>query len=120
MPAGQSLIDFLNVVKYPPSLTFLVLSLGFDLVLLSLFSRAAHWLSTVARPLVTLGQAAPYFFLSHWFVYAVLGRAFFPTPGGLLATYLIWIVGLVSLIPICKAYESFKHRMPAASVWRLL
>ena len=41
MPAGQSLIDFLNVVKYPPSLTFLLLSLGFDLVLLSLFARAA-------------------------------------------------------------------------------
>ncbi len=39
MPAGQSLIDFFNVVKYPPSLTFLLLSLGFDLVLLGLFAR---------------------------------------------------------------------------------
>lgn len=95
-------------------------SLGFDLVMLSLFSRAAHWLSTVARPLVTLGQAALYFFLVHWFVYAVLGGAFFPTPGGLPATYLIWILGLVASLPICKNYESFKHRMPAASVWRMI
>ena len=76
MPAGQSLIDFFNAVKYPPSLTFLLLSLGFDLVLLSLFARAAPWLSTVARPLVTLGHAAPYFFLVHWFVYAAMGSIF--------------------------------------------
>ncbi|MCJ7678592.1 MAG: hypothetical protein MUO35_12835 [Anaerolineales bacterium] len=74
----------------------------------------------MARPLVTLGQAALYFFQSRWFVYAVLGRAFFLTPGGLPATYLIWIIGLVSLYPICKAYEAFKHRRPAASVWRLI
>jgi len=114
------LIDFLNVVKYPPSLTFLLLSLGFDLVLLSLFARAAHWLSTAARPLVTLGQAALYFFLVHWFVYAVLGGAFFLTPGGLPATYLIWITSLVALIPISKASKAFKPTMPAASVWRMI
>jgi len=120
MPAGRSLIDFFNVIKYPPSLTFLLLSLGFDLVLLGLFSRATQWLSTGARPLVTLGQAALYFFLAHWFVYAVLGGAFFPKPGDLPATYLVWIVGLVTLYPICKAYEAFKHRMPAASVWRMI
>ena len=120
MPAGRSLIDFFNVVKYPPSLTFLLLSLGFDLVLLGVFSRAARWLSTTARPLVTLGQAALYFFLAHWFVYAVMGGAFFPTPGGLPATYLVWIVGLAVLYPICKAYEAFKHRMPVRSVWRMI
>ena len=120
MPAGRSLIDFFNVVKYPPSLTFLLLSLGVDLVLLGLFSHAARWLSTTARPLVTLGQAALYFFLAHWFVYAVMGGAFFPTPGGLPATYLVWIVGLAVLYPICKAYEAFKHRMPVASVWRMI
>jgi uncharacterized membrane protein len=120
MPAGRSLIDFLNVIKYPPSLTFLLLALGFNLVLLGLFSRATQWLSTTARPLVTLGRAALYFFLAHWFVYAVLGGAFFTKPGDLPATYLVWIVGLVALYPICKAYEAFKHRMPAASVWRMI
>jgi len=109
----------LQRVKGPPSLTFLLLSLGFGLVLLSLFARAAHWLSTVARPLTTLGQAALYFFLVHWFVYAAMGSVF-RTPGGLPATYLVWIIELVSLYPMCKAYEAFKHRLPAASVWRLI
>jgi uncharacterized membrane protein len=119
MPAGQTLIDFFNVVKYPPSLTFLLLSLGFDLVMLGLFSRLGHWLTAWARPLVVLGQAALYFFLVHWFAYAALGWAF-PTPGGLPATYLVWILGLVALYPICKAYEAFKHHMPVASVWRMI
>ena len=111
---------FLNLVKYPPSLTFLLLTLGFDLVLLSVYARTLRGPAPAARPLVTLGQAALYFFLAHWFIYAVLGRAFFPSPGGLPATYGVWIIGLVSLYPICKAYEAFKHRMPAASVWRLV
>ncbi len=117
-PAGR-LIDFFNIVKSPPSLTFLLLSLGVDLVLWVCSRMPRWWLSTTARPLVTLGQAALYFFVAHWFVYAVMGGAFFPTPGGLPATYLVWIVGLAVLYPICKAYEAFKHRMPAASVWRM-
>ena len=39
-PAYESWIDFLNVVKYPPSLTFLFLTLGIDLLLLGLFYHA--------------------------------------------------------------------------------
>jgi peptidoglycan/LPS O-acetylase OafA/YrhL len=109
----------LQRVRVPPSLTFLLLTLGFDLVLLSLYARAVLGLATIARPLVTLGQATLYFFLVHWFMYAAMGSAF-RTPGGLPATYIVWIIGLVSLYPICKAYEAFKHRMPAASVWRLI
>jgi hypothetical protein len=91
-----------------------------NLVLLGLFSRATKWLSTAARPLVAMGQVALYFFLAHWFVYAMLGGAFFPKPGDLRATYMIWIVGLAALYSICKASEEFKHRMPAASVWRMI
>ena len=119
MPYGNTLIDFLNVVKYPPSLSFLLLSLGFDLVVLSLFARAARWLAGWGQPLVILGQTALYFFLAHWFVYGAFGMAF-PTPGGLAETYLVWVVGLVALYPICKAYEAFKHRTPASSVWRMI
>ena len=119
MPSGNTVIDFLNVVKYPPSLSFLLLSLGFDLVALSLFARAARWLADWGQPLVILGQTALYFFLAHWFVYGAFGMVF-PTPAGLAETYLVWVVGLVALYPVCRAYEAFKHRTPASSVWRMI
>jgi uncharacterized membrane protein len=119
MPNGNTVIDLLNVVKYPPSLSFLLLSLGFDLVALALFARAARWLAGWGQPLVILGQTALYFFLAHWFVYGAFGIAL-PTPGGLAETYLVWVVGLAALYPICKAYEAFKHRTLASSVWRMI
>lgn len=119
MPAGNTVVDFLNVVKYPPSLSFLLLSLGFDLVLLYVFSRAAHWLAEWGQPLVVLGQAALYFFIVHWFIYGAFGMGF-STPGGLPQTYLVWALGLVALYPICSAYEAFKHSTPVTSVWRMI
>jgi len=119
MPNGNTMIDFLKVVKYPPSLSFLLLSLGFDLVLLALFARASRWLAGWGQPLIVLGQAALYFFIVHWFIYGALGVGFV-TPGGLPQTYLVWAVGLVALYPICKAYESFKHHTPVSSVWRMI
>ena len=119
VPYGNTVIDLLYVVKYPPSLSFLLLSLGFDLVALSLFARAARWLAGWGQPLVILGQTALYFFLAHWFIYGA-SRMAFPTRGGLAETYLVWAVGLVALYPICKAYEAFKHRTPASSVWRMI
>ncbi|MBN1137520.1 MAG: DUF1624 domain-containing protein [Anaerolineae bacterium] len=119
LPAGQSAIAFLNLVKYPPSLSFLLLSLGFDLVALYLLSRIASRLTTWGRPVVTLGRAALFFFLVHWFVYAAMGLVW-SAPGGLPQTYLAWAVGLVLLYPVCKTFEAFKHSMPAASVWRMV
>lgn len=119
IPTGHTLVDFFNVVKYPPSLSFLLISLGFDLVLLYLFSRILPALDTWARPVVLFGQAALYFFLAHWFVYAAMGLVW-SEPGGLPKTYLAWAVGLILLYPLCQTYEAFKHRMPVTSIWRML
>jgi len=119
MPNGNTAIDFLNVVKYPPSLSFLLLTLCFDLVALALFARASRWLAGWGQPLVILGQSALYFFLVHWFIYGAFGMGFF-TPKGLPQTYFVWVIGLIALYPICKTYEAFKHRTPASSVWRMI
>ncbi len=44
---GNTWIDFLNLVKYPPSITFTLLTMGINLVLLGLFSRANEKVQTI-------------------------------------------------------------------------
>jgi len=118
-PEGIAFIDYFNLVKYPPSLTFLLLTLGVDLVLLFGLSKAVTSLDGWARPLVILGRAALWFFLIHWTIYRAIG-AYFPEPAGLAPTYLAWVAGLALLYPICRSFEAFKHRSAPGTIWRLL
>jgi uncharacterized membrane protein len=117
--AGRSVIDLLNLVKYPPSLSFLLLSLGFDLVLLYLFAAAGERLERLGRRILTLGKTALYFFLGHWFIYRVLGEIFVQ-PGALTLTYLAWAIGLVLMVPVCQTYRRMREASSAGSIWRMI
>jgi uncharacterized membrane protein len=63
-------MSFLNVTKYPPSLLFLLLTLGVGLLLLRLYEapRLAIWL----RPLADIGAAPMFFYLLHLYVLKLL------------------------------------------------
>jgi uncharacterized membrane protein len=52
-PAAPVWIAFLNVVKYPPSIVFLALTLGVDLLLLALLALADQRPTTNDQPLTT-------------------------------------------------------------------
>lgn len=68
--AGQTLMSVLNVTKYPPSLLFLLLTLGIGLLLLRLYELPA-----VARrlhPLAEVGAAPMFFYLLHLYVLKLL------------------------------------------------
>ncbi len=54
---GDNWIDYLNPVKYPPSMTFTLLTTGVNLILLWLFSRTGVAARHLLQPLVVLGQA---------------------------------------------------------------
>lgn len=66
----STLIGFFNVTKYPPSLLFLLLTLGVGAWLLRAFenARLAHALS----PLSTFGAAPMFFYLLHLYVLKLL------------------------------------------------
>jgi uncharacterized membrane protein len=117
--AGTGWIDFLNVVKYPPSLVFTLLTLGINCVLLSLFARTSSILEKWCKPVLVFGKTALYFFLTHWFLYGAFGFFFFQ-PGTLLPMYTAWGVGLLLLYPLCREYMSLKRRTSPDSVWRLV
>lgn len=66
----RTAISFFNVTKYPPSLLFLLLTLGVGLLLLRLFewpilARGLHWLAT-------FGAAPMFFYLVHLYLLKLL------------------------------------------------
>ena len=85
-------------------------------LLLALFTRFDHKL-TRHHPLLVFGRTALFFYVVHMYVYALSGFAF-PTGTGLASTYLIWLIGLVLLYPLCRWYGGFKQRRAPNSIWR--
>jgi len=112
-------IDVLNVVKYPPAPVFLLLTLGIDLLLLMVFSRAGQIAPRGLQPLVVLGQSPLVFYLAHLYLYAIIGLIV-GHDLGILRMLPLWLLGLVILLPLCWLYGRFKQRQPITSVWRLL
>ena len=116
---GSGWIAFLNNVKYPPSMTFLLLALGIDLTLLFAFSRSVLKLITdYFSPLIVFGTTPLFFYVAHLYLYGFIGRTFFPQGTGIPAMYPWWFVGLVILYPLCWLYRRFKNSQPPNSIWR--
>lgn len=112
-------ITFLNVTKYPPSLAYILLTLGVDLLLLALFARVITTLRRWARPLFVFGQTALFFYLAHLYLYAVMGLTITPAGGTSLGwMYANWAGGLVLLYLFCVRYRKFKQGTAPNSVWR--
>lgn len=116
-PIDNSWIAFLNVTKYPPSLTFFFITLGLFFLLLYFFSRFEKVLIKWRNPLVVFGQTPFFFYIIHLYIFAFIGFAF-PNGTRLLLAYPFWLVVLLLLFPLCKWYGSFKRGTVPNSVWR--
>lgn len=115
---GDTWIDFLNVVKYPPSITFLLLTTGTNLLLLGLLARAGEGLQKVFQPLLVFGRVPLFFYLAHLFLYAGLGLLLTPQGSNWPTMLLCWLLGLLILYPLCLWYGRFKRQRPTGSIWR--
>ncbi|HME46331.1 MAG TPA: heparan-alpha-glucosaminide N-acetyltransferase domain-containing protein [Syntrophorhabdales bacterium] len=116
VPSGW--LGFLNVVKYPPSLVFLAITLGINLIAMTAWERAEPYFQNPRNPLLVFGRVPLFFYLVHLWMYCLLGL-FFAGGSGLAAMYCFWLVGLVLLYPLCYAFNRFKQRRPVDSIWRL-
>jgi hypothetical protein len=116
--SGGDFLEFLYVVKYPPSLAFLCITLGVNALLLWLFSllRNNRIFRHGLNPLLVFGRSALFFYLAHLYLYAWLGMQFAPRGS---AMYPWWLVGLAILYPLCWAWGKFKHSRSRNSLWRL-
>ena len=67
---GSTLMSVFNITKYPPSLLFLLLTLGIGLLLLRLYEQPR--VARALAPLADIGAAPMFFYLLHLYVLKLL------------------------------------------------
>ena len=111
-----SLVQWLYVSKYPPSLTFALLELGLMALILSGFFWYQRNLKRPIRnrnPLLVFGQTAFFFYLIHMHILIFSGLALgMFMQQGLGAAYLAALAVLILLYPVCLWFRRFKARRP--------
>ncbi len=103
---------FLRVSKYPPSLTFTLLELGLlALIQAAMMAWERKFGSRPNGALLVFGQTSMFFYLVHRIVLegpaTYLGLRGF---GDLGSVYLISLLLLLALYPLCRWYRSLKQR----------
>jgi uncharacterized membrane protein len=107
-----SLVQWLHVSKYPPSLTYATLELGLMALLLSVAMAAEHAAGD-AGPVAVFGQTALFFYLLH--VHALALAATLTGTAGRGGVLSAWICGsavVVALWPLCRRYGRYKRAHP--------
>ncbi len=110
-------IGFLNLNKYPPSLSFVLLMLGLNLLILAVFEKLGTGLKKWGKPLLIFGSTAFFFYVLHMYLFAALSFAF-PYGTNLPLIYPVWLLMLFFLYPLCLWYGRFKRRTQPESIWR--
>ena len=119
-------MSFLDTTKYPPSLLYLLMTLGPAIAVLPLLERLHGW---AAHVLVTFGRVPLFFYVVHLYVIHVLVVAvaaaggwdprafltvwvFFPPDFGfgLGVVYAAWIGVVAALYPTCRWFAGVKAR----------
>lgn len=117
-PRDSSWIEFLNLIKYPPSLVFTLFMVGGNLLVLAAFERTHVWTTRLGGWLETFGRAPLAFYIAHLWLFALVGVAWFRQGASYGVVYAIWLAGLVPLYVATAGYARFTARKPAGSVWK--
>lgn len=117
--AGEDWIAFFNLVKYPPALVFLCLTMGINFLLIRLFTWLEAVLPSLLQPLSVFGRAPLFFYLTHLYLYGLVGSWIAPDGMPIVQMLPLWLLGLAALYPLCQWYSRFKSTRPLESVWRL-
>jgi len=113
----SSLINFLAIIKYPPSVAFVVITfaiLGGLFWLISKYEKIA-----ILQPLLVFGKVPLFFYFAHYYLYIIISK-FTNHAISLSRMYVLWVLGLIVLYPVCKYYGQFKKQQSENSFWRYL
>lgn len=114
---GPGFVGFMNLTKYPPSLDFLLATLGINLMLLGVLARVS--IRAVNEPLEVFGRSPLFFYLLHLYVFSSVSWAF-RSGTTWFVMYVVWAAAVAAMYPACRWYARFKAARPVESVWRLL
>ncbi len=116
-----SLIQWLHVSKYPPSLSFALMTLGLmALIMWLFFTIYQHNRYPTSNPLLLFGRVPLFFYLLH--VHLLTGAAKLLgmwKKGGLPETFVAAGLVLFALYPLCNWYARIKHDRPK-SLWKYI
>jgi len=125
----NTFLSFISVHKYPPSLLFICLTIGPAFLLLSLLEKVQNPFTGVMR---IYGRVAFFYYILHIYLIHILATiSFFANghsiqdamisaeklpflfliPGegyNLLVVYLVWLLVIITLYPLCKWYDNYK------------
>jgi uncharacterized membrane protein len=123
-----TLLSFLNVTKYPPSLLYLLVTLGGAALALPALEWAKGWIGSA---LTVFGRTPLFFYVLHLYVGVAAALAFtlargyslqeiadWPKAGGppadfgagLAGAYIAWILIILALYPLCQWFAGVKRR----------
>jgi uncharacterized membrane protein len=125
---APTLLSFINCEKYAPSLLYLAMTIGPGLILLGVFQTAR---TAMARAIVAIGRVPFLFYVAHIVLLHAMAIVVahvaigdiewlfvhmpaFNKPEGyglsLSAVYVLWLVALTLLYPMCRWFGALKQR----------
>lgn len=128
--ALKTVLSFIKVNKYPPSLLYLLITLGPSLIFLAFTEQAS---SKISKIVSVYGRVPMFYYILHiyllhlvtmvaaglftnfswrvwilkeplWFTQSLKGYGF-----SLSIVYLVWLGIVISLYPLCKWYDRYKQ-----------
>ena len=125
--AGFTVFSFLDCTKYPPSLCYLLMTLGPGLLLLAWFERGVP---AILRPALVFGRVPFFYYVLHIPLIHALAAIMLhfqvgdatvspftdsakvpPSAGVTLAVvYAVWLVVILLLHPVCRWFADLKRR----------
>jgi|SRR6266536_1200870 len=132
-----SFLSFLNVTKYPPSLLYVLMTLGPAFIFLVFAERAPN---AFMKKIILFGRVPMFYYLAHILLihlFAMIGAVILgykwsdmvlttmvnraPTLKGygfnLTIVYIVWLALILILYPLCKWYDRYKKANGSTKWW---
>lgn len=136
--ALYTVLSFLNVTKYPPSLYYILMTLGPGFLFLSVAEKP---LNRITAPIAVFGRVPFFYYILHIYLFhaiAVVAAMIQGHPAsdmtnftnwvtanpqlkgygfGLPVVYAVWIAVVLALYPLCKRFDVYKRAHQAEKKW---